>query len=632
VADLPGAEARRKPLERDSMGPTIPTVALRAALVGAFALLASPSTAAEPAPAHGVAMHGDPKYGPDFKHFDYVNADAPKEGELRLQVTGTTFDSFNPFILRGTPAAGVTLVYESLMTSSLDEPFTEYGLLAESVQMPEDRSWVTFTLRPQARWHDGKPVTAEDVVFSFNILIEKGDPFYRAYYASVDKVEALGERQVKFTFKGGENRELPLIMGQLTVLPKHYWESRKFDEPALEVPLGSGPYRVEAFEPGRSVTLRRVEDYWGQDVPVNVGHYNFDVIRYEYYRDSTIAFEAFKAGAFDVYFERSSKNWAERYDVPQVKDGRIVKETFAEQGTQGMQGYIFNTRREVFKDPRVRQALAYAYDFEWMNKNLSDGALVRTESYFANSDLQSRGLPQGEELEILERFRGRIPDEVFTTEYHPPKTDGTGNIREGLRAALRLFKAAGWELKDGKLVNTQTGQPLTFEILMIGDPASERTLPSLLQNLERMGVEARVRAVDTAQYIQRINNFDYDMITAVFGQSESPGNEQRGFWSTEAADTAGSRNYAGIKDPVVDELIDLIIAAPTRESLVARVHALDRVLLWGHYVIPQFHVPYERIAYWNKLSHPQVTPKYGVNVLTWWFDKQKAAGLKQATN
>ncbi|MBX6321018.1 MAG: ABC transporter substrate-binding protein [Rhodospirillaceae bacterium] len=581
---------------------------------------------------HALAMHGDPKYGPDFNHFDYVNPDAPRGGEVHLWAAGT-FDSFNPFIIRGNPAAGSGRIYETLMTPALDEPFTHYGLIAESVELPEDRSWVAFNLRPQARWHDGRPITAEDVVFTFNLLMEKGNPFYRSYYAGVDKVEALGERKVKFTFKASNNRELPLIVGELPVLPKHYWEGRDFDKPTLEVPLGSGPYKIDSFEPGRSVTLRRVPDYWGKDLPVEVGQNNFDVIRYDYYRDSAVAFEAFKAGAIDIYVERSSKNWAERYGIPQVRDGRIVKEEIKDERTQGMQGYIFNLRRPIFQDRRVREALTYAYDFEWMNKNLSDGRLVRTESYFAGSELASHGLPQGEELQILEKFRGRIPDEVFTKEYHPPKTDGSGNIRAGLREALRLFKEAGWELKGGKLVNVRTGQPFTFEILLQSDPAAERTLPSFLQNLQRMGVTATVRPVDSSQFIERIDNFDFDMITAVFPESESPGNEQRDFWGSAAADTPGSRNLIGIKDPVIDELIELVISADTRESLVARVHALDRVLLWGHYLIPQFYVPYERVAYWNRFSHPAVTPKYAPLAFdTWWYDAGKAAALQGQTN
>jgi microcin C transport system substrate-binding protein len=615
------------------MGARMPAaIALAALLATSTFWPGGPAAADDVKPVHALAMHGDPKYGPDFKHFDYVNPDAPKGGAVRYWADGT-FDSFNPFIVRGVPAAGSGAIYESLTVPSFDEPFSQYGLIAESIEMPQDRSWVAYNLRPQARWHDGQPITADDVVFSFETLRDHGQPFYRSYYAAVDKAEAINEHKVKFTFKTANNRELPLIMGELTVIPKHYWQGRDFEAPTLEVPIGSGAYKIASFEPGRSVTLKRVEDYWGKDLPVNVGRNNFDTIRYDYYQDSTVAFEAFKAGAFDIYRENSNKNWAERYDIPQVKDGRIIKEQLKNESTHGIQGYVFNLRRPIFQDPRVRQALAYAYDFEWMNKNLSDGNLERLESYFAGSDLASHGLPEGEELQVLEKFRGKIPDEVFTTEYHPPKTDGSGNIRAGLREALRLFKEAGWELKDGQLVNTKTGQPFTFEILLQTDPAAERTLPSFLQNLKRMGITATTRPVDSSQYIKRLDQFDFDLITAVFGESESPGNEQREFWGSAAADMNGSSNLIGIKDPVIDQLIDLIVSADSRESLVARVHALDRVLLWGHYMIPQFYYSWERVAHWDRFSHPETTPKYAPLALdTWWFDQQKAAKLQGQTN
>jgi microcin C transport system substrate-binding protein len=574
--------------------------------------------------AHALAMHGEPKYGPDFKHFEYVNPDAPKGGQITFSAIGG-YDSFNAFILKGDPGPSSSI--ETLLTSSSDEAFTEYGLVAESIEVPDDRSWVAFTLRPEARWHDGKPITVEDVIFSFDILTTKGTPFYRQYYHNVAKVEPTGERSVKFAFGGGDNYELPLIMGQLPILPKHYWEGREFDKPTLEPPLGSGPYKVESFEASRSITLRRVADYWGKDLPVNVGQNNWDLIRYEYYRDTTVAFEAFKAGNVDVRIEMSSRQWATGYNVPAVKDGRIILEKIPNQNPQGMQGYVYNLRRDIFKDRRVREALAYAYDFEWMNKTLSDGQLVRTRSYWQGNELAATGLPSGAELEILEKFRGRVPDEVFTTEFQPPTTDGSGNNRANLRKAAELLKSAGWEIKGGKLTNAKTGQVMAFEILL-GDPGSERGTQPMVQALQRLGVAAQLRTVDSAQYQNRLNEFDFDMIIAVFGQSLSPGNEQREFWGSAAADQPGSRNLMGIKDPAIDELINLVIQAPDRDSLVARTHALDRVLQWGFYLIPQFNVPFYRVAYWNKFSHPSVTPKYALGLETWWVDPQKEGALR----
>lgn len=574
---------------------------------------------------HAIAMHGEPKYGPEFKHFDFVNPEAPKGGEIKLFAIGT-FDNFNGFIIKGTPAIGSGNIYDALMTGSADEPFSEYGLLAQSIEMPDDRSWVAFELRPEARWHDGAPVTVEDVIFSFDTLKAKGDPFYRVYYASVLKAEKTGDHKVTFTFDGKPNRELPLIMGQLAILPKHYWEGRDFETPSLDVPLGSGPYKIGKFEPGRSITYERVPDYWGKDLPIYVGRNNWDRIRYEYYRDQLVAFEAFKAGNYDYRAESSAKIWATGYDIPQVQDGRIVKEMLPDESTQGMQAYIFNTRRELFQDPRVRRALAYAFDFEWTNKTLFYGQYTRTKSYWAGGELASRGMPQGEELEILERYRGRVPDEVYTAEYVPPASDGSGNNRANLRTGLNILKEAGWEIKDGVATNKQNGKQLTFEFLL-NDPLFERITQPVIQNLERLGAKATIRTVDPAQYQNRITEFDFDVIVGTFGQSESPGNEQREFWNSSSAEVKGSRNVIGIKDPVVDELIELVIGAETRESLVARTRALDRVLLWSHYVIPQWHLPADRIAYWNKFSRPERKPRFGIGLDSWWVDPVKVAAL-----
>lgn len=606
-----------------------------ALLAAAFVVLGPgrPAGAAGPADASAVtigpaiAMHGDVKYGAGFQHFDYADPAAAKGGDVKLYGIGT-FDSFNPFILRGLPAGVVGSTFDTLTVASADEPFTRYGLVAETIEVPADRSWVAFTLRPEARFHDGSPITIADVIFTFEILVQKGHPLYRSYYASVDKVEQVGERKVKFTFKAGENRELPLIVAELPVLSKKWWEGRDFEKTLLEPPLGNGPYKVEAFEAGRFVTLRRVPDYWAAKLAVNVGRNNFDTIRYDYYRDQTVALEAFKAGEYDIRLENSAKNWATGYDVPALKDGLIRKVELPEERVAPMQGLVFNTRRAIFRDRRVREALGYAFDFEWSNRTLFYGAYARTKSYFDNSELAARGLPEGEELKLLERFRGQVPEEVFTKPFVVPTTDGSGQWRDGQRAALRLLREAGWTAKDQRLVNAG-GEPFSFEILL-SEPALERVALPYAENLRRLGIDARVRTVDTAQYQNRSDNFDFDMTVGVFAQSESPGNEQRDFWYSTKADVPGSRNLPGIKDPVVDQLVDLIIAAPDRASLVARTRALDRVLLWGFYLVPQYHNTVDRIAYWDRFAWPKVPSRRGFDLSLWWLDagKDKALSAK----
>jgi microcin C transport system substrate-binding protein len=604
--------------------------ALAAALwLPALARAADPSSpqggaSDAPPPQHGIAMHGDLRYPADFPHFGYVNPAAPTGGRLRLHVAETTFDSFNPFIVKGNAAAGVGAVYDTLMVGSSDEPFSQYGLLAESVQTPADRSWVLFTLRPEARWHDGKPVTPEDVIWTFQTLLEKGQPFYRFYYGSVDQVEKRGERGVYFHFKPGTNRELPLILGQLPVLPKHWWASREFDAASLEAPLGSGPYRLARFEAGRFVEYERVPDYWGKDLAVSRGRDNFDVRRYEYFRDATVALEAFKSGQYDFRLENSAKEWATGYGVPAVRDGRIVKEEVPFGLPAGMQGFTMNLRRPAFQDARVREALAYAFDFEWSNQALFYGQYARTRSYFENSELAAHGLPGPDELALLEPFRGQVPEQVFTSEYQPPATDGSGNNRENLRRAAELLKEAGWTVSGGKLV--KDGRPLAFEILLPSAQYERIVLP-YKSNLEKIGIAVGVRTVDTAQYRRRMDTFDYDMTISVFGQSESPGNEQREFWSSEAAKREGSRNVIGIQDPVVDALVEKVVAAPDRASLVTACRALDRVLQWGHYVVPNWHLAKQRIAYWNRFGMPEVVPRSGVQLDAWWWDAEKAAAL-----
>ena len=589
-------------------------------------LAVGPAFAEDLEPRHGIAMHGELKYAENFKRFDYANPDAPKGGAVKLAAIGG-FDSFNGFIIKGEAADGIGMIYDTLMLDSADEAFSQYGLLAESVEMPEDRSWVAFNLRKQARWHDGKPVTAEDVVFTFKTLLAKGRPFYRFYYGSVEKAEATSARRVKFTFKSGENRELPLILGQLAVLPKHYWKDRDFDKTTLEAPLGSGPYKVEKFEANRTVTYNRVKDYWGKDLAVNRGRDNFDVIEYDYYRDATVALEAFKAGEFDFRNENISKNWATSYDIPAVREGLIQKLEVKHGMPAGMQGFAYNTRRDLFKDARVRQALAYAFDFTWSNKNLFYGQYVRTRSYFDNSEMAAEGLPAGDELAVLEPYRGRIPEEVFTKVYTPPETDGTGRIRSNLRQADNLLKQAGWVIKDGQRVNAETGQTLEFET-MLASPSFERVVLPFAKNLERLGVKMRVRTVDTAQYIKRLETYDFDMVVFSWGQSLSPGNEQRNFWTSEAASRPGSRNVIGIADSVVDELVEKLIASEDRKSLVTHSKALDRVLQWGHYVIPHWHLDYQRIAHWDKFGIPKTTPIRGAQFATWWVDPGKAGSLE----
>lgn len=578
-------------------------------------------------PAHGLALHGQLKYGPDFTHFDYVNPDAPKGGEARFAAIGS-FDTFNPFNIKGQPAVGVGQLFESLMTGSADEPFSEYGLIAESVEAPADRSSATFTIRPQAKFHDGSPITADDVLFSFETLKSQGSPAYRFYYANVARAERLDERRVKFTFAPGENRELPLIIGQMPVLSKKYWENRDFAATTLEIPLGSGPYRIERFEPGRFVVYQRDANYWGRDLPVNRGLNNIDRLRYDYYRDVTVALEAFKAGAYDLRVENVAKQWASGYDFPALRDGRVKKETFPHQRTSGMQGFVYNLRRPLFQDPKVRRALAYAFDFEWSNRNLFHDQYKRTRSYFDNSELAAQGLPSPEELALLEPLRKELPPEVFSSEYQPPVAKDDGQLRTNLRQALELLQEAGWTFRERKLVNAKTGEPFRFELL-IDEPTWERIGLPFARNLERLGIEMTVRSVDSAQYENRVRDFDFDLVVNVWGQSLSPGNEQREFWSSAAADHPGSRNLAGLKNPAVDQLVDQLIAAPDRASLVTRVRALDRALQWSYLVIPHWHIPYDRIAFWNKFGYPATTPLQGVQLNAWWIDPVKAAALGQ---
>ena len=598
---------------------------LRTLVVAASLLLASTLTiASNVITSHGIAMHGDMKYANDFTHFEYTNPDAPKGGAVTLAAYGT-FDSFNPDIVKGDAATYLNLTYDTLMVSAMDEPFTVYGLVAEKVEYPEDRSWVIFHLNANARFHDGHPIRAEDVVFTFNTLVEKGQPFYKAYYADVVKVEAIDDLSVKFTARDDKNRELPLVLGQLKVLPKHYWESRDFSNADLELPLGSGPYQIAAFDTGKSITFKRVEDYWAKDLPVMRGSHNFDTVKVEYYRDQTVMLEAFKGGAYDYREENQSKRWATDYEGPKFESQEIIKQEIPHQNPTGMQAFVMNTRNELFKDPNVRYALDLAFDFEWTNKQLFYGAYNRTQSFFSNSDLASTGLPSKAELTLLEPFKEDLPAEVFTAEYVSPVTDGSGNNRKNIRKAIQLLKQAGWTFKGTDLVHGETGKPFKFEILLYNKDFERVVLP-YIKNLKKLGIEASARVVDSTNYIRIVRDFEFDMIIGGFGQSNSPGNEQRDYWFSKFADHKGSRNLIGVKDPVVDVLIEKIISAQTREQLVAACRALDRVLLWNHYVVPQWYINKHRIAYWDRFSQPEIAPIYGdVGFFNWWIKRTEAS-------
>ncbi len=581
----------------------------------------------EAQPEHGIAMHGEVKYGPDFQHLEYVNPDAPKGGTYHSHVIGS-FDSLNPFIVKGSPAAGFTylgqnLIYEPLMTQTYDEPFSQYGIIAETIEIPEDNSWVAFNIRQEARWHDGRPITARDVKWTFHTLMEHGSPFFKAYYADVEEVIVETPQKIVFTFTHEGNAELPMILSQIPVLPKHYWteEGRDISATTLEPPLGSGPYKIGSLSPGKSIEWVRVKDWWGKDLPINRGRFNFDRIVYDYYRDANVALEAFFAGEYDSRQENIAKLWATAYDTAPVKDGRVIKENIPHNQPTGMQGFLYNIRRPVFQDRTVREALDYAFDFEWSNEKFAYGEYTRTDSYFENSDLASKkGPPSGRVLEILEPFRPRLSAEVFEDNYEPPETDASGNNRQNLRQAVQILEKAGWKTgPDG--VRQKDGVKLEFEIVD-SNPQFERWVMPFIQNLEKIGVHANFRVVDAAQYQNRVNDFDFDMTIGVIPQSSSPGNEQRDFWASDKADLQGSRNYIGIRDAVIDELVELVITAPSREELVYRTRALDRVLLAEHYVIPQWHINHWRLAWWNKLQKPStLSPMSPAITETWWIEE-----------
>ncbi len=589
-------------------------------------LLSSQSTAEQPkGPQHGLELYGSPKYPKDFKHFEYVNPDAPKGGQLVLGGSGT-FDSLNPFVIKGTPAAGMSSLYPSyfyatLMQHAADEPLSTYGYVADTVELADDGKSITFTIREGAKFHDGSPITAADVAFSFNTLKEKGNPFYKSYYRKVLKVEALGTQKVRFEFTVAGDKELPLIVGDIPILSKAYYAKHDFNKSDIIVPMGSGPYEISDVDAGKSITYKRLKNWWGADLPVNKGRYNFDTIKIIYFRDSTVALEAFKAGDVNFRVENTAKNWVTSYDSPAFKSGEYVKEEIIHTMPSGMTGLIFNIRKPIFQDINVRKAVALAFDFEWANKNLFYNLYQRHNSYFSNCELASSGLPQSEELKILEPFKAQLPAEVFTQQFKMPVNNGTSGIRNQLRKAKELLQAAGWDVKDGELVNKKTGEPFDFEILIVQAELA-RVINGFVQNLRTLGINANIRVVDTAQYEERINSFDYDTIWGGFGQSITPGNEQAEYFSSKAADAMGSKNYIGIKNPVVDVLVEDIIHAEDRESLKAYVHALDRVLLWNYYMVPGYYLGAYWIAYWSDIKHPKVMPKYGLDMDSWWHEEK----------
>ncbi len=586
---------------------------------------------------HGLSLFGEPHYPAGFKHFDYVNPAAPQGGMVR-QISVGTFDNFNTVVqgVKGSLVDGTELYVETLTTSAFDEVSSDYGLLAEAVSYPDDRSSVSYRLRAEARWQDGKPVTPDDVIFSFNAF-KANSPFYGAYFRHVTKTEQTGEREVTFTFDAPGNRELPQIVGQLPVLPKHWWEGtdksgkkRDVTQTTLEPPLGSGPYRVKEFAPGRTIVYEKVADYWGKNLNVKIGTYNFQTFRYEYFRDSTVALEAFKGDRVDWRAENSAKDWATAYDFPALREKKVLKEEFPIRSIGVMQAFAFNIRRDKFKDARLRRAFNFALDFEEMNKQLFFGQYKRIDSYFYGTELASSGIPSGKELEILETVRAEVPADLFTKPYTNPVGGNQQALRNNLRAALALLREAGYEIRDTKLFNTKTNEPLSVELL-VSQPAFERVALFYKPSLERLGIAVSVRTVDSSQYVNRLRQWDYDIIIASWGESLSPGNEQRGFWSSQSADQPGSRNLIGIKNPAVDKLIERLIFATTREDLVAATRALDRVLLWNFYVVPQWSYPFERTARWDRFSHPETMPKYGASAFPaiWWWDAAKAAKVPQ---
>lgn len=590
-------------------------------------------TVAETTVAHAVALYGDPKYPQGFSHFDYVNPDAPKGGAVRLMAHGS-FDTLNPYTLKGISPFNSRGFYpygffelnEPLMVGSSnyapsgDEPQTAYALIAESIEYPTDRRWAIFTINAKARFHDGTAITADDVIFSFHTLVEHGNPSYQQKYADVEKIEKLDERRVKFTFSGTDTRAMPLRAAELPVMSKRFWQGRDFTKSLMEAPLSSGPYRIKNFEPGRFILFERVADYWGKELPVNRGRYNFDEVRYDFYRDLEVSFEAFKSHEFDLFIEYTAKNWARGYDFPAAHDGRVIKQKIDHQEAYGYQAYFINTRRPQFRDPRVREALGLLMDYEWLNRSLFYSAYMRNASYFPNTELAAAfGPPSEEEITLLSPFREQLPPALFTQPFQPPRTDGDSSFRNNRRKAMRLFKEAGWRIKEGKLVHGETGEQFALEIVHDDVRAQKLILP-YIKHMKQAGIDATLRLMDYTQYKSLVDRFEYDMIMEVLPQSLSPSYELMGYFHSQQVSTQGAKNYSGVNDPVVDALLEKVIGAASRPELVTAVRALDRVLMWSHYSIPQWHAGYRRVAYWNKFGVPQVTPAYAFNFRDWWIN------------
>lgn len=598
---------------------------MRKLLIIILILISPKARALEDGVLYGMALHGSPKYGSSFTNFDYVNPNAPKGGELRLAALGTGFTTFNPFTIKGIPPAGVGLLYDTLFKDSEDEAFSKYPLIAEKAEIPFNRDWIEFTINKKAKFSDGTSITAKDVEFSFNILKDKGTPTFRSYFKDVKRIQVRSDYKIRF-YIDSDNKELPLILGQLPVLPKHYWEDKDFSKTTLDRDIvTSGPYKIENFDASKDIVYKRLDDYWAKDLPVNKGFYNFDTIKYDYYRDSTVALEAFRSGEYDIRIENEAKKWANGYDNFEAREeGDVILEKFNHQMPVGMQGFVYNTRRDIFKDKNVRKALAYAFDFNWTNEKLFFGQYKRTNSYFENSELSGAAtLPTNGELDILFFYKNSVPNEVFTKIYNPPSTEHSG-IRYNLKKALYILTENGWEVDDDskKLVNEETGEPFEFEILLDSSMSSafERVTLPFIKNLEKIGITASIKKVDQNQFKNLVDEFNYDMIIGLWGQSLSPGNEQAYYWGSKSADMKTSQNYAGIKDDVVDSLIKDIIKAENRVELVNLTKVLDRVLLFGYYVIPHWYIDYSRVAYWNKFGKPETVPMKGVDFMTWWDD------------
>jgi peptide/nickel transport system substrate-binding protein len=572
---------------------------------------------------HGIAMHGEPALKPGFEHLPYANPQAPKGGRITLALQGT-FDALNPLIVLGVaPDVVPRYVLQSLMLRSTDEPFTIYGLIARSVEMPEDRSFITFNLDPRARFSDGHPLTAEDVRFTFEVLKKHGKPFHRSSFGQVKSVEILSPHRIRFDLSGSNDRELPLLIGTtMPIFPAHATDGDNFDKTTLTPPIGSGPYALTEVRPGERVVLTRRKDYWGEDLPVTRGLYNFDEIRYDFYRDANSLFEAFKAGLYDFRIEGDPGQWATGYDIPAVQSGRIIRETVTSRLPKGMNGFVFNTRKAIFGDTRVREALGNLFDFEWVNRNLFFGQLARSDSYFSGSDLASTGRPANErERMLLAPFPGAVREDIMEGRWAPPAGDGSGRDREMARRALSLLSEAGWVLKNDVLVRKETGEPFGFELL-VNSRQQERLALNYSQALSRIGIRARVRLVDDVQYWRRLARFDFDMVQWLWPASASPGNEQRNRWSSAAATRGGSHNHSGATSPAIDRLIDALLEAKSREDFVSSVRALDRALLSGFYVVPLFYVKDQWLAYSSDLKKPGTTPLMGTNIDTWWRQPQ----------